>query len=268
MVIRAESDGTVLRLKDVATVELGERSYDYVGLVNGHPGTTLNISQTSGSNANEIIEAVDAEIEKIRADLPKGLEIVDLMSTKDFLDASIKNVIKTLFEAILLVILVVFVFLQSMRSTIIPTISIIVSLVGTFAFLYIAGFSLNKITLFALVLVIGTVVDDSIVVVEAVQAKFDEGYKSPYKAAVDAMGGISMALVATTFVFMAVFIPVSFMGGTTGTFYTQFGLTMAVAVGISLLNSLTLSPALCALIMTPHEEVVEGKKASFSSRFH
>ena len=268
MVIRAQSDGTVLRLKDVASIELGERSYDYIGLVNGHPGTTVSISQTAGSNANEIIVAVDKEIENIRAELPKGLDIVDLMSTKDFLDASIKNVIKTLFEAILLVILVVFVFLQSFRSTIIPTISIIVSLVGTFAFLMVAGFSLNMITLFALVLVIGTVVDDSIVVVEAVQAKFDSGYRSAYKASVDAMGGIATALVATTFVFMAVFIPVSFMGGTTGTFYTQFGLTMAVAVGISLINSLTLSPALCALIMTPHEEIVDGKKASFSSRFH
>ena len=268
MVIKAESNGTVLRLKDVASIELGERTYDYIGKVNGHPGTTITISQTSGSNANEIIKSIDKEIEKIRKELPKGLEIVDLMSTKDFLDASIKNVIKTLFEAILLVILVVFVFLQSLRSTIIPTISIVVSLVGTFAFLAVAGFSLNMITLFALVLVIGTVVDDSIVVVEAVQAKFDEGYKSPYKASIDAMGGISMALVATTFVFMAVFIPVSFMGGTTGTFYTQFGLTMAVAVGISLLNSLTLSPALCALIMTPHEEVKPGEKASFSSRFH
>ena len=268
MVIRAESNGTVLRLKDVATIELGERSYDYVGLVNGHPGTLMSISQTSGSNANEIIKDIDKEIERIREELPKGLEIVDMMSTKDFLDASIKNVIKTLFEAILLVILVVFIFLQSLRSTIIPTISIIVSLVGTFAFLFVAGFSLNMITLFALVLVIGTVVDDSIVVVEAVQAKFDEGYKSAYKASVDAMGGISTALLATTFVFMAVFIPVSFMGGTTGTFYTQFGLTMAVAVGISLLNSLTLSPALCALIMTPHDEVKPGEKASFSSRFH
>ena len=268
MVIRAESDGTVLRLKDVAKIELGERSYDYVGMVNGHPGTTLSISQTSGSNANEIIKEVDKTVEEIRENLPKGLEIVDLMSTKDFLDASIKNVIKTLFEAILLVILIVYVFLQSFRSTIIPTISIIVSLVGTFAFLMVAGFSLNMITLFALVLVIGTVVDDSIVVVEAVQAKFDEGYKSAYKATVDAMGGISTALMATTFVFMAVFIPVSFMGGTTGTFYTQFGLTMAVAVGISLVNSLTLSPALCALIMTPHDEVKQGEKASFSTRFH
>ena len=268
MVIRAEANGTVLRLKDVAEIELGERTYDYVGLVNGHPGTMMSISQTSGSNANEIIKAVDKEIERIREDLPKGLEIVDMMSTKDFLDASIKNVIKTLFEAILLVILVVFIFLQSLRSTIIPTISIIVSLVGTFAFLLVAGFGLNTLTLFALVLVIGTVVDDSIVVVEAVQAKFDEGYKSPYKASVDAMGGIATALLATTFVFMAVFIPVSFMGGTTGTFYTQFGLTMAVAVGISLLNSLTLSPALCALIMTPHDEIKPGEKASFSTRFH
>ena len=268
MVIRAESDGTVLRLKDVASIELGERSYDYVGMVNGHPGTTISISQTSGSNANEIIKEVDKTVEEIRENLPKGLEIVDLMSTKDFLDASIKSVIKTLLEAILLVILVVYIFLQSFRSTIIPSISIIVSLVGTFAFLMVAGFSLNMITLFALVLVIGTVVDDSIVVVEAVQAKFDEGYKSPYKASVDAMGTISTALMATTFVFMAVFIPVSFMGGTTGTFYTQFGLTMAVAVGISLINSLTLSPALCSLIMTPHDEVKEGEKASFSTRFH
>ena len=268
MVIRAESDGTILRLKDVAEIELGERSYDYVGMVNGHPGTTISISQTSGSNANEIIKEVDRTVEEIRENLPKGLEIVDLMSTKDFLDASIKNVIKTLLEAILLVILVVYIFLQSFRSTIIPTISIIVSLVGTFAFLMVAGFSLNMITLFALVLVIGTVVDDSIVVVEAVQAKFDDGYKSAYKASVDAMKGISTALTATTFVFMAVFIPVSFMGGTTGTFYTQFGLTMAVAVGISLVNSLTLSPALCALIMTPHEDAAPGEKASFSTRFH
>ena len=268
MVIRAENNGTVLRLKDVAKIELGERSYEYIGMVNGHPGTTISISQTSGSNANEIITEVDRVVEEIRADLPKGLEIVDLMSTKDFLDASIKNVIKTLFEAILLVILVVFVFLQSLRSTIIPTVSIIVSLVGTFAFLMIAGFSLNMITLFALVLVIGTVVDDSIVVVEAVQAKFDAGYRSPYKATVDAMGGITSALIATTFVFMAVFIPVSFMGGTTGTFYTQFGITMAVAVGISLLNSLTTSPALCALIMTPHADVNAGEKATFSSKFH
>lgn len=267
MVIRAEGDGTVLRLKDVARVELGSMSYDYIGKVNGHPGTTLMISQTSGSNANEIIEAIDKEVEEIRKGLPRGVEIVDLMSTKDFLDASIASVIETLILAIILVVLVVYLFLQSFRSTLIPTIAIIVSLVGTIAFLLVAGFSLNMITLFALVLVIGTVVDNAIVVVEAVQAKFDSGYVSPYKATVDAMQGISTALIATTFVFMAVFIPVCFMGGTTGTFYTQFGLTMAVAVGISLLNSITLSPALCAILMKPHTPDENGK-LSFSARFH
>ena len=211
------------------------------------------IAQTSGSNANEIIEEVDKVVAEISKSLPKGMELVDL---DEFQRLSrcllIKNVIKTLVEAILLVIFVVYVFLQSMRSTLIPSISIIVSLIGTFAFLYAAGSSLNMLTLFALVLVIGTVVDNAIVVVEAVQAKFDEGYKSSYLATVDAMGGITSALITTTFVFMAVFIPVCFIGGTTGTFYTQFGLTMAVAVAISMVNALTLSPALCALIMTPH----------------
>lgn len=200
--------------------------------------------------------------------MPKGLVLTDLMSTKDFLDASINEVVKTLIEAIILVILVVYVFLQSVRSTIIPAVSIIVSLVGTFAFLYIAGFSLNLLTLFALVLVIGTVVDDAIVVVEAVQAKFDEGVRSPYKATTGAMDGIAAAIVTTSLVFMAVFIPSSFMGGTSGTFYMQFGLTMAVAVGISAINALTLSPALCALIMTPHIDTSTGQKLSFSSRFH
>lgn len=269
LVIKALPDGKVLRLKDVATVELGTRAYDYIGEVNGHPGCNIMISQTSGSNANEIIKEIDRTVDEISKTLPQGIKIVDLMSTKDFLDASIKSVIKTLIEAIILVVLVVYVFLQSLRSTIIPALSIIVSLVGTFAFLNVAGFSLNMLTLFALVLVIGTVVDDAIVVVEAVQAKFDEGYKSSYLATVDAMSGITSALVTTTFVFMAVFIPVSFIGGTTGTFYTQFGLTMAAAVAISLLNALTLSPALCALIMTPHQTAGEdGKKLSFSTRFH
>lgn len=268
LVIRSLPGGKVLRLKDVAEIELGEVSYKYIGEVNGLPGTSCMIAQTSGSNANEIIKLIDKEVEAIRPTLPKGVEIVDLMSSKDFLDASIKNVVKTLLEAILLVILVVYVFLQSMRSTFIPTISIIVSLIGTFAFLYAVGFSLNMLTLFALVLVIGTVVDDAIVVVEAVQAKFDEGYKSPYLATIDAMGNITSALISTTFVFMAVFIPVCFIGGTTGTFYTQFGLTMAVAVAISALNALTLSPALCALIMTPHQGVDGNGKMSFSSRFH
>ncbi|WP_283389614.1 efflux RND transporter permease subunit [Barnesiella viscericola] len=268
MVIKSLPGGEVLRLKDVATVELGTRSYDYIGEVNGHPGCIIMISQTSGSNANEIITEIDRSLAEISKTLPKGIKIVDLMSTKDFLDASIKTVVKTLLEAILLVVLVVYVFLQSFRSTFIPAVSIVVSLVGTFAFLYLVGFSLNMLTLFALVLVIGTVVDDAIVVVEAVQAKFDEGYKSAYLATVDAMDGITSALVSTTFVFMAVFIPVSFIGGTTGTFYTQFGLTMAAAVAISLLNALTLSPALCALIMTPHQTGADGKKLSFSSRFH
>ena len=215
--------------------------------------------------SSDLIDQLTAEIAK---ELPKGLVLEDLMSTKDFLDASIHEVVKTLIEAILLVILVVYVFLQSVRSTIIPSISIIVSLVGTFAFIYLMGFSLNLITLFALVLVIGTVVDDAIVVVEAVQAKFDEGYRSPYKATTTAMDGISAAIVTTSLVFMAVFIPTSFMGGTSGTFYTQFGLTMAVAVGISAVNALTLSPALCTLLMTPHIDTSNGQKLSFSSRFH
>ena len=253
LVIKSLPNGEILRLKDVATVELGTRAYDYIGQVNGHPGCNIMIAQTSGSNANEIIEEIDRTIAEISKTLPKGIKIADLMSTKDFLDASIKSVVKTLIEAIILVVLVVYVFLQSLRSTFIPALSIIVSLIGTFAFLSLVGFSLNMLTLFALVLVIGTVVDDAIVVVEAVQAKFDEGYKSSYLATIDAMDGITSALVTTTFVFMAVFIPVSFIGGTTGTFYTQFGLTMAAAVAISLLNALTLSPALCALIMTPHQ---------------
>ena len=268
MVVKSLSSGEVLRLKDIATVELGSQSYAYNSQIAGHPGATCMISQTAGSNANEIIEEVDALVEEISKDLPKGLVLTDLMSTKDFLDASINEVVKTLIEAIILVILVVYFFLQSIRSTIIPSVSIIVSLVGTFAFLYVAGFSLNLLTLFALVLVIGTVVDDAIVVVEAVQAKFDEGYRSPYKATVAAMDGISAAIVTTSLVFMAVFIPTSFMGGTSGVFYTQFGLTMAVAVGISAINALTLSPALCALIMTPHTDKSTGEKMSFSSRFH
>ena len=267
LVIKSLPNGEILRLKDVATIELGARGYNYIGEVNGHPGCNIMIAQTSGSNANEIIEEIDRTIAEISKTLPKGIKIVDLMSTKDFLDASIKSVIKTLIEAIILVVLVVYIFLQNMRSTFIPALSIIVSLIGTFAFLSIVGFSLNMLTLFALVLVIGTVVDDAIVVVEAVQAKFDEGYKSSYLATIDAMDGITSALATTTFVFMAVFIPVSFIGGTTGTFYTQFGLTMAAAVAISLLNALTLSPALCALIMTPHQ-TEGGNKMSFSSRFH
>lgn len=268
IVIKSLANGEVLRLKDIAKVELGAQSYAYNSEINGHPGATCMISQTAGSNANEIIQEIDKLTEEISKELPKGLVLSDLMSTKDFLDASIHEVVKTLIEAILLVILVVYVFLQSVRSTIIPAVSIIVSLIGTFAFLYLAGFSLNLLTLFALVLVIGTVVDDAIVVVEAVQAKFDEGERSPYKATTGAMDGIAAAIVTTSLVFMAVFIPSSFMGGTSGTFYMQLGLTMAAAVGISAINALTLSPALCALIMTPHIDTTTGQKLSFSTRFH
>ena len=268
IVITSLSGGEVLRLKDVATVELGAQTYAYNSEINGHPGATAMISQTAGSNANEIITEIDKLMEEMREGLPKGLVLADLMSTKEFLDASIHEVVKTLAEALILVILVVYVFLQSVRSTVIPAISVIVSLVGTFAFLYVAGFSLNLLTLFALVLVIGTVVDDAIVVVEAVQAQFDEGVRSPYEATNRAMDGIASAIVTTSLVFMAVFVPTSFMGGTSGTFYMQFGLTMAVAVGLSAINALTLCPALCALIMTPHTDASTGQKLSFSSRFH
>lgn len=279
MVVRTTDGGNTLRLKDVADIELGTTSYNFNGGVSGYPGATFMVMQTAGSNANEIIEKINKMTDEIRSDLPDGLKLETMMSVKSFLDASVKNVIKTLIEAIILVIIVVYIFLQSVRSTLIPMVGIVVSLVGTFAFLYVAEFSINLLTLFALVLVIGTVVDDSIVVVEAVQAKFDEGYKSPYKATIDAMSGITSAIITTSLVFMAVFIPVSFMGGTTGTFYTQFGLTMAVAVGISALNALTTCPALCALIMTPHiqakksinkdnEDDDEYEKLSFSSRFH
>lgn len=268
IVIRAYEDGRVLKLKDIATVELGAQSYNtYTGAVNGAPGSTCMVNQTAGTNANEIITNIDKYLESFKESLPKDVEVVELMSTKNFLDASIHEVIKTLLEAIILVVLVVYVFLQNPRSTLIPTISIFVSLIGTFAFLYIAGFSINLLTLFALVLAIGTIVDDAIIVVEAVQVRFDEGYRSPYKASIDAMSGISSAIVTSTLVFMAVFVPVSFMGGTSGVFYTQFGITMAVAVGISAVNALTLSPALCALILRPNEILVEGKKPEFSTRF-
>lgn len=267
IVIKAFDDGRVVRLSDIAKVELGSQSYTYTGSVNGSPGTTCMINQTAGTNANEIITSINKYLEELKETLPEDVEVVELMSTKNFLDASINEVIKTLIEAIILVVLVVYVFLQNPRSTLIPTISIFVSLIGTFAALYVAGFSINLLTLFALVLAIGTIVDDAIIVVEAVQTRFDEGYRSPYKAAVDAMNGISSAIVTSTLVFMAVFVPVSFMGGTSGIFYTQFGVTMAVAVGISAINALTLSPALCALILRPNEEIIEGCKPGFSTRF-
>ena len=268
MVVKSLPDGRLLRLGDVARIELGAQQYNFFNEVNGHPSCNCMIVQTSGSNANEVIKAVQKEFKEFEKDLPKGMKLVTVMSIKDFLDASIKEVVKTLLIAILLVILVVYFFLHDLKATLIPTISIIVALVGTFAFIYAAGFSLNLLTLFALVLVIGTVVDDSIVVVEAVQAKFDDGYTSPYRATVDAMKGLTSAIVTNTLVFMAVFIPVCFMGGTTGIFYTQFGLTMAAAVGISCINSLTLSPALCAIMLKPRSKPEDGRDMSFSDRFH
>ncbi|MFI3247585.1 MAG: efflux RND transporter permease subunit [Rikenellaceae bacterium] len=267
IVIRSSSDGEVLRLKDVARVEFGGDSYAFNSQLNSHNNSMCIIYQTAGSNATSINLQIDALIEQARKDLPNDVEITQIMSSNDFLFASIHEVIKTLFEAILLVTLVVYIFLQDFRSTIIPIVGIFVSLIGTFAFMMVIGFSLNLITLFALILVIGTVVDDAIVVVEAVQARFEAGYTSSYKASIDAMKGLSSAIFSTSLVFMVVFIPVSFMGGTSGTFYKQFGLTMAVAVGISMVNALTLSPALCALLLKPHINEAGEARLNFSARF-
>ena len=267
LVIRSTPDGGVLRLGDVADVELGQLSYSVKNELSGHPGTNCMIAQMPGSNANELVEEIDKVIKSAAEELPEGLELVDLMSVKSFMDTSISNVLHTLIEAIVLVILVVMLFLQNFRSSLIPGIAIIVSLVGTLAFLYFAGFSLNMLTLFALVLVIGTVVDDAIVVVEAVQSQFDTGEKSPYQATVKGMAGISRPLITTSLVFMAVFVPVCFIEGTVGIFYRQFGLTMAVAVLISTFNAMTLSPALCVFIMKPADETGKFTKA-FNAAFN
>ena len=267
IVIRSTDQGEVLKLKDIAEIELGQESYAYNGGTNGHPGISCMIFQTAGSNATAVNQQIDKFLEEAAKDLPNGVELTQLMSSNDFLFASINEVVKTLIEAIILVILVVYLFLQDFRSTLIPLVGVIVSLIGTFAFMAVAGFSINLITLFALVLVIGTVVDDAIVVVEAVQSRFDVGYKSSYMASIDAMKGISNAVITSSLVFMAVFIPVSFMSGTSGTFYTQFGLTMAVAVGISAVNALTLSPALCALLLRPYINEDGTEKDNFAARF-
>ena len=288
MVVRSLPNGDVLRIGDIARVELGSQNYNIIGETNGRPGVNISINQVAGSNANEIIKQIDREVEEIRKSLPPGITIEDIESKKDFLDASIINVVETLLEALVLVILVVFIFLQSWRATIIPAIAIVVSLIATLAVIYAIGFSLNMLTLFALVLVIGTVVDDAIVVVEAVQARLERGerlevrgerilqeQKQPQDISLtsslspltsksitaDAMHDITSALITTTLVFMAVFVPVCFISGVTGTFYTQFGLTMAIAVGISLFNALTLSPALSALLM---KESSSRKKAILS----
>lgn len=266
LVVRALPDGNVLRLKDIAEVELGAVNYAMMSQTSGHPGANAMIAQTAGSNANEVIVEIDKTLDEIRSNLPHGMVLADISSTKDYLDASINKVIETLIIALILVVLVVYLFLHNLRATLIPALSIIVSLTGTFAFIYTVGFTLNMLTLFAIVLVIGTVVDDSVVVVEAVQAKFDQGENDAYQATVSAMGGLSAALITTTVVFMAVFIPVCFIGGTSGTFYKQFGLTMAVAVGISLINAMTLCPALSALLM--RRKIVNGVKSTYTERFH
>lgn len=261
IVLQALPDGNVLRLKDVAEIELGAQSYAFHGMSNGHEATCFLAFQVAGANAKETNDAITAKLEELSADLPDGLEFVEMQSSNDFLLASIANVEETLIVAIFLVILVVYFFLQDFRATLIPSISIIVSLIGTFACMSLAGFSLNLLTLFALVLAIGTVVDDAIVVVEAVQAKFDAGYTSPYLATKDAMSDVTMAVISCTFVFMAVFIPVSFTGGTSGIFYTQFGVTLATSVGLSCVSALVLCPALCAMLMKPASE--ERRKGFF-----
>lgn len=251
IVIKALPHGEVLRVKDVAKVEMGSLNDRFTVITDGKTSVYCQIFQQPGSNATEVVNSVKKYLEQVEKDLPSELHLQIVDDANKFLNASIGNVVETLIEAILLVILVVYVFLQNLRSTLIPTISILVSLVGTFAFLAMVGFSLNLLTLFALVLVIGTVVDDSIVVVEAVQTKFDEGYSSPYLATHDGMKGIAGAILTCSLVFMIVFIPVAFSGGVTGKFYTQFGITMALAVGLSAVNALTLCPALCAIIMRP-----------------
>ena len=267
IVIRATSDGEVLYLKDIAELELGRETYGFKNKTNGHAAVSAMVMQTAGSNATEVVAGVLAELEKAKKDLPKGLDFNVTMNTNDFLYASIEEVIKTLIEAFILVFLVVYVFLQDLRSTIIPAIAIPVALIGTFFGLYLIGFSINLLTLSALVLAIAIVVDDAIVVVEAVHAKLDEGYASAKQAAIDAMREIGGAIVSITLVMMLVFVPVSFMPGTSGTFYQQFGMTMAIAIGLSALNALTLSPALCAVFLRPHKDE-PGKKKNIVKRFH
>ncbi len=279
IIIRATPDGEILRLKDVADVELGRLSYGFHATVNGHIGVAALVFQSPGSNATEVVNNIVSELEKFQKEAPEGLEIGYTLNVNDFLFASIHEVVKTLIEAFILVFLVVFIFLQDFRSTLIPMIAIPVALIGTFFLLYIFGFSINLLTLSALVLAIAIVVDDAIVVVEAVHAKLDQGYKSAKRAAIDAMNEIGSALVSITLVMMLVFIPVSFIGGTSGVFYRQFGLTMAMAIGLSAVNALTLSPALCALFLKPHKtddetEMTGGydvpkdkKKLPFRKRF-
>lgn len=253
IVIRATPEGEILRLGDVAKVELGRLTYGFQSTTNGHLGCSAMVFQSAGSNATQVINDILKEVDKFQKDAPQGIKITTSMNVNDFLYASIHEVVKTLIEAFILVFLVVFIFLQDFRSTLIPMIAIPVALVGTFFLMKIFGFSINLLTLSALVLAIAIVVDDAIVVVEAVHAKLDQGYQSARRASIDAMSEISGAIVSITLVMMLVFIPVSFMGGPSGVFYRQFGLTMAMAIGLSAVNALTLSPALCALFLKPHK---------------
>ena len=269
IVIKALPNGEVLRLGDVARIELGRLAYTFNNTVNGHKAVTCIVFQMAGTNATETINNLLDVISKAEESLPAGLKINVAQNANDFLYASIHEVIKTLIEAFILVFIVVYVFLQDMRSTLIPAIAIPVALIATFFVLKLIGFSVNLLTLSAMVLAIAIVVDDAIVVVEGVHAKLDQGYKSPRKASIDAMRELSGAIISITLVMMSVFIPVSFMPGTSGTFYRQFGLTMAFAIGFSAINALTLSPALCAILLKPHnKDGHENKKTSFIDRFH
>ena len=269
IVVKALPNGEVLRLGDVATIELGRLAYTFNNRVNGHKAVTCITYQMAGTNATETINNLLEVIEKTEETLPAGLKINVAQNANDFLYASIHEVIKTLIEAFILVFIVVYIFLQDMRSTLIPAIAIPVALIATFFVLKLIGFSVNLLTLSAMVLAIAIVVDDAIVVVEGVHAKLDQGYKSSREASIDAMSELGGALVSITLVMMSVFIPVSFMGGTAGTFYRQFGITMAVSIAFSALNALTLSPALCALFLKPHTSGEHGsKKMSMVDRFH
>ncbi|WP_179317385.1 efflux RND transporter permease subunit [Winogradskyella undariae] len=268
IVIKALGNGEFLRLKDVATIELDAQSYAANAMSLGHPAVFMGIFQTKGSNAQEIIENIKTTLSAVEKDLPEGLGVFVPYDTSLFLNASIEKVIHTLLEAFVLVFLVVFIFLQDFRSTLIPAIAVPVSIIGTFFFLNVFGYSINLLTLFALVLAIGIVVDDAIVVVEAVHAKLDEGEKNPKKATLTAMNEISGAIISITLVMAAVFIPVTFVTGPTGVFYEQFGVTLIIAILISAVNALTLSPALCALLLKPHKDDEEIKGKSPLKRFY
>lgn len=265
IVVRATPNGQLLKLKDVARVELGAQSYGGSSTTNGFPSVGVAVSQTAGSNAQEVIKGTLEILDEAALSFPKGIEYTTLVNANDFLDASISKVVSTLIEAFILVFFVVFIFLQDFRSTLIPAIAVPVAIIGTFFFLNLFGFTINLLTLFALLLAIGIVVDDAIVVVEAVHAKLDQGYTSALKASEDAMNEITGAIISITLVMAAVFIPVSFISGSAGVFYKQFGLTLAIAILLSAVNALTLSPALCALFLKPHTET--GKKESFLQRF-